>query len=282
MRPGIGLQARIAVKEAFNPYHEWLGLESNLRQPNFYQLCGLADFESDPAKIRAAVDRAVVKVRGFRPGAEAPAWAQLLDELAQAKKQLTDPEQKAAYDLQLRPAPSDAPSGNQVSDDVESDSVVAAVSHDPNRYPPGMGPPVSPADRKTAASGSRTGKSAPKEKAKPAASSRKQVRSKGAAKPVPRKGVKPASKPVAARVTPGSPARQPVAVDSAAPPAKPSRRPAAQEALDSREPTPHPVNAHLAPPAAPRPSSWPMIVGVAAVIVLLTLGMLYLAMYAAG
>lgn len=270
------------MKEAFNPYHEWLGIEPNLCRPNFYQLCGLADFESDPGKIRAAVDRAVVKVRGFRPGAQATAWAQLLDELAQAKKQLTDPAQKAAYDRQLRRASPNKPAGNQVSDDVKTDSAVAAVSRDPNLYPPGMGPPASPAGEKKQASGSHAAKSTPKAKAKPAASSRKQVHSKGVAKSVPRKGVKPASKPVAAPVKPGAPARRPAAVDSAAPPAKPARRPAAPAALDSPEPIPHPVNAHLAPPAAPRPSSWPVIVGVAAVIVLLTLGMLYLAMYAAG
>jgi len=85
----------------FNPYREWLGLEGGGR-PNFYELIGLASFEADALRIAAAAERATTRVRSFRPGSNARAWAELLDELRAAKECLCDPARKAEYDAGLR------------------------------------------------------------------------------------------------------------------------------------------------------------------------------------
>ena len=46
--------------------------------------------ENDPQRIAAAAEKALSHVRRFRPGAQAKAWAELLDELHQAKQVLSD------------------------------------------------------------------------------------------------------------------------------------------------------------------------------------------------
>lgn len=108
----------------FNPYHEWLELDAQLKQPNYYQLLGVDQQEVDTQKIAAAADRALSKVRSIRPGARAPEWAKLLDEMAAARHCLTDPTRRAEYDRQLtsqqfaapttyrRPTPRDKASPN--------------------------------------------------------------------------------------------------------------------------------------------------------------------------
>ena len=84
----------------FNPYREWLGLGTDA--PNYYELLGLALHEGDLARIAAAADRSITRVRSFRPGPQARAWAQLLDELREAKECLTNDERKASYDADLK------------------------------------------------------------------------------------------------------------------------------------------------------------------------------------
>lgn len=124
----------------FNPYIEWLGLSADLAEPNHYQLLGLANFEGDVAKITIAADKAMSRVRGFRPGPNAKAWSKLLDELLLAKGRLLDPERKSEYDADLREsgsatppaAPSPAPSAAPTT---------TSAGWDP-RFPPGMGPNV--------------------------------------------------------------------------------------------------------------------------------------------
>lgn len=84
----------------FNPYREWLGLESGPSSPTYYQLLGIGPDESDVRVIQAAADRALAHVRSHRPGVHARVWAALLDELAAAKNCLTDPELRRRYDSQ--------------------------------------------------------------------------------------------------------------------------------------------------------------------------------------
>ena len=90
------------MAEAFHPYSEWLELPRDLAAPDCYQLLGLQPFEADPARISKAAETAMNKVRSFRPGANARAWSQLLDELQQAKNRLLDPSRKRDYDEELR------------------------------------------------------------------------------------------------------------------------------------------------------------------------------------
>ena len=88
--------------EEFNPYHEWLGLDRRVTEPNYYELLGLQGHES-PADIAAAAVAAMCRVRKCRPGARLAQWARLFDEVVAAKKCLCDPRRRAAYDLGLQP-----------------------------------------------------------------------------------------------------------------------------------------------------------------------------------
>ena len=142
------------VTEAFNPYREWLGLDTDARILNHYQLLDLPEFEEDTAKIHSAAERALVGVRSHRPGAQAAAWAKLLDTLAEAKTCLTDPARKSAYDASLRrgarqsSAPTDAPgkkgptdNGSLIEDKEQPGTPeVALVNQSPDLFPPGMAP----------------------------------------------------------------------------------------------------------------------------------------------
>lgn len=91
-----------------DPYQLWLGLPPHPTRPNYYRLLGLRMLESDRAAIGAAADRAMARVRSFKPGAYARQWADLLDELKLAKATLLDSDKKAQYDASLEPATSGA------------------------------------------------------------------------------------------------------------------------------------------------------------------------------
>ncbi len=279
------------AKESFNRYHEWLQLRADLTDPNFYQLCGLEPFEKDLDKIHVAIDRAVVKVRGFRPGSHAAEWARLLDELAAAKEVLTDPEKKVAYDQRLRRPKPATPSTSAEPEHADVAPEIAAVNRDPNLYPPGMAPP-SPAPH-----GSATDKATPADP-KPRAAAKQQKQSKqhstktspaNAESARPGRKPEPEPRPAAARQAKTN-QRRPAAPSGGRPgkkqagtaPARSRTKPTPPPAPDGGIPAPHPINAHVAPPPESRPSSWPIIVAVAAVICLLTVGMLYLAIYSAG
>jgi len=134
------------VSAAFNPYHEWLGLDDGIEAPNYYQLLGTPLFTDDHAQLMAAVDRALVRVRSFRPGPQAAAWASLLDELAQVKACFQDPTRKAQYDERLRQGLARGPANRPARDSLPP---LASVNQNPDLYPPGMAPVMSPADSDT-------------------------------------------------------------------------------------------------------------------------------------
>ena len=90
------------MNDTFDPYREWLDIEYTGGRPNNYELLGLTDFEGDLARIRSAADAAKSRVRGFRPGAHAAEWADLLDELAKAKETLSEVGRKEEYDARLQ------------------------------------------------------------------------------------------------------------------------------------------------------------------------------------
>jgi len=130
------------MPEAFNPYHQWLGLPADASNPTYYQILGLAEMESDAGKIAQAGDRALTRVRGFRPGSHAKEWSRLLDEITSAKKCLLDEAVKREYDRCLR-------SGRCTGAETTSEQTVSVVAAKPkerspvdvNRFPPGMAPP---------------------------------------------------------------------------------------------------------------------------------------------
>lgn len=94
------------MSDGFNPYREWLGLAAS--SPNYYELLSLPLQESDPTAIAAAADRAITRVRSFRPGPQAGEWARLLDEIRTAKECLLDVDCRARYEAeQTRAATAD-------------------------------------------------------------------------------------------------------------------------------------------------------------------------------
>jgi hypothetical protein len=219
------------VSEAFNPYREWLGLRADIDAPDYYQLLGLDRFENDRTRLTTAADRALARVRGFRPGVHAAAWARLLDELASAKSCFSDPERKSAYDNRLRQSGSRAQT-------VESPSHpqlhVAPGSASPDLYPPGMAP--------TGVDSMPNGMS-PVLEGIPAAT---HARARPPAVPPPA-GIQAASQVPASKAVTES------------------------ERSTVREPVPPgPINAHVAPPREEKTSLLPLTAIVASVVVVLT------------
>jgi hypothetical protein len=126
------------MADSVHPYSQWLSLPVELTEPNHYQLLGLRDFESDEESIAIAADRAMAKVRGFRPGVHAKAWSQLLDELYGAKSCLLDAASRAEYDRGLRGS-RNGTSQSAAINPAKADRLPPA-SINPDRLPPGMGP----------------------------------------------------------------------------------------------------------------------------------------------
>lgn len=122
----------------FNPYQEWLGLAAEKGSPNYYELLGLENGESDLERIAVAGDRTATRVRSHRPGPHARQWSQLLDEIFAAKSCLLDPPAKAAYDqrLVMKQVLASRPSELKAERQPPAKAPV-----DGDRYPPGMAPP---------------------------------------------------------------------------------------------------------------------------------------------
>jgi hypothetical protein len=141
------------VTEAFNPYRQWLDLTVSERPSSDYELLGLKLYETDPAVILAAADRAIARVRSHRPGDQAAAWSRLLDDLAAARKRLTDPGEKARYDEQLRSQ------GGSLASPGEAKPISEPSKSQANdfRYPPGMSGPGMPVTTGNAALGGGAG-----------------------------------------------------------------------------------------------------------------------------
>ena len=124
--------------DQFNPYQQWLGLSPQADAPSHYQLLGLEPLEGDSQRISRAADAAIARVRSARPGDQAAAWAKLLDELEDVRSCLLDPQQKSAYDAQLRGAEVEAATP---VDEAEEEASPATQEVPIERWPPGMAPP---------------------------------------------------------------------------------------------------------------------------------------------
>lgn len=200
------------MPDAFNPYAEWLGLPADLTEPNHYQLLGLPDFEEDTARIAVAAERAMSRVRSFRPGANTRAWSKLLDELLLAKGKLLDADRKREYDKELRetggrgsaPASSPAPAPAAAAPSPQLDP----------RYPPGMGPNASktkPAEPVSQASPPAEPAKRPEPAAGPVASAPAPVSPASPAAPAPADVAPSAAAAPATPVAPAAPVAVPVA-----------------------------------------------------------------------
>lgn len=238
------------MQESFNPYVEWLGLDPSITRPNHYQLFCLEECESDQEKISQAADRAMSKVRGFRPGEHAQAWAMLLDELKQAKSCLTESVLKDLYDQQLNsdPEPSLEQFNQQpITSDIET---VTSDLDTVSMYPPSPSetPPVSP---NTAVTSPASPVTPPSETLSPAMP---RGASPGDPATVPNPtdlppAVPPPGVPMAAAPTAGIPMANP-----AVPVAYPAQQPTAPMQANQTLPM---ANNPMAPQAIPTPGGYP-------------------------
>lgn len=86
----------------FDPYHKWLGITPAEHPPTHYRLLGIAPFETDTDVISHAADQRMAHVRAFQSGPLANLSQRLLNEIAQARVTLLNPEQKSRYDASLQ------------------------------------------------------------------------------------------------------------------------------------------------------------------------------------
>ena len=86
----------------FDPYHRWLGIPPDEQPISKYRLLGITEFERDKEIINSASLRQTKHLRTMQAGEHESLVAQLLNEISSARVTLLDPEQKAAYDAQLR------------------------------------------------------------------------------------------------------------------------------------------------------------------------------------
>ena len=88
------------MSEAFDPFREWLGREGGPPR-DYYELLGIARGQTDVEAIGVQADVLTAQIRRIRPGPHVVAWQELLDAVAAAKRCLTDPKARAAYDAGL-------------------------------------------------------------------------------------------------------------------------------------------------------------------------------------
>jgi hypothetical protein len=88
------------VAEKFNPLKSWLGITSS-EKPSYYDLIGLANFESEPPIIADAADSAIAKVSENLGGEHHAIAEKLVRDLKSLKAVLLSADKRRAYDQQL-------------------------------------------------------------------------------------------------------------------------------------------------------------------------------------
>ncbi len=115
----------------FDPYHKWLGIAPEDQPPNYYQLLGLRNFESDLDVLEGAADRQMSHLRTFQSGKHSDLSQKLLNEVTNAKLCLLDPLKKGIYDERLRSETPVAPPA-----EAGSSPPPQAASPPPRKSPP--------------------------------------------------------------------------------------------------------------------------------------------------
>jgi len=117
------------VAEKFNPLKSWLGITSS-EKPSYYDLIGLANFESEPPIIADAADSAIAKVSENLGGEHHAIAEKLVRDLKSLKSVLLSADKRRSYDEQLAKKLGLAPPS-------------------PGPALPGMGPAIDAADSPT-------------------------------------------------------------------------------------------------------------------------------------
>ena len=90
------------MSNLFNPYLEFLDLDTAPKCPTYYELLGInISSECTHDLVENGRITALAQMRAFKPGANAAVWAALLDEVSLASTTLLDADLKADYDEQL-------------------------------------------------------------------------------------------------------------------------------------------------------------------------------------
>ena len=89
------------VSEPFDPYRDWLGIDSQGNAVDHYRILSVPRFEGDPRKILAAVNAAVARLEKIDPASYPLERLRLMDELQAAKRCLLNPAAKSQYDAAL-------------------------------------------------------------------------------------------------------------------------------------------------------------------------------------
>lgn len=88
------------MSEKFDPLRAWLGVSSG-EKPSYYDLIGLANFESEPPIIADAADSAIAKVSEHLGGPHQAVAEKLVRDLKSLKAVLLSADKRRAYDEQL-------------------------------------------------------------------------------------------------------------------------------------------------------------------------------------
>ncbi|MGB6042608.1 MAG: hypothetical protein WBF93_05565 [Pirellulales bacterium] len=81
----------------FDPYLQWLDIPQTEQPPNYYRLLGIPLFESDVTVISTAADAQLLNLRQRQRGIYAQEAARLMNEVATARRCLSEAVSKAAY-----------------------------------------------------------------------------------------------------------------------------------------------------------------------------------------
>ena len=86
---------------SFDPYRKWLGIPSNRRPPNYYELLGITAGEKDADVIRSAIDQRRMYIRSKKGEGQDGHVKAILGLIEEASSTLLVPEFKHGYDRQL-------------------------------------------------------------------------------------------------------------------------------------------------------------------------------------
>ncbi len=89
------------MDDGFNPYSEWLAIESAQR-PDHYVLLGLACFEADPQRVVTAADQRIAQLRKAADKERLGLAKRVAQEIIAARNCLLSATERATYDGQLR------------------------------------------------------------------------------------------------------------------------------------------------------------------------------------
>ncbi|MCG8587150.1 MAG: hypothetical protein MI757_20790 [Pirellulales bacterium] len=125
------------MSTAIDPYHAWLGIATDGRRPNHYQLLGLNLYEEDAGAIRQAAAERIEAVRQHTQGSDADTANRVIAEINDARTVLLSPPDKFQYDAKLRQRPqAAAPVAQTVAQPAPfTDVPIRAVPVDESRDP---------------------------------------------------------------------------------------------------------------------------------------------------